>query len=69
LSDEEVSFFRTRVEEHISPGVAKARKETLKALEQVEQGRTMAITKIAECAGLTKCPDGTWRDRSLTAVA
>ena len=69
LSDEEFSFLRTRVEEHVAPGVVKARTETLKALEHAEQGRQRALDKIAERAGLTKGPDGTWRDPSMVEAA
>ena len=52
-----------------APHIAEARAATLKALQQAEAGWHEAVAKIAERAGLTKGPDGTWRDPSITVAA
>jgi hypothetical protein len=56
LSDEEVSFVRTRAEEYVAPGVAKANTETLKALEHAEHGwaRRGMTTRIVFPASAAK---------------
>ena len=46
-----------------------SRAATLKAMKEAEQGWQKAIDKIAERAGLTKGPDGTWRDPSMSEAA
>jgi hypothetical protein len=46
----------------MAPEVVKEREATLKALDQAEAGWQTAMRKIAERAGLTKGPDGTWRN-------
>ena len=66
LTDTEVTFVKHKVEQHVSPEIAKARDATLKALEQAEVGWLTAINKRA---GLTKGPDGTWRDPSMSEAA
>jgi len=35
----------------------------------LERGWRAVIAKIGERAGLTKSPDGTWRDPSMSAAA
>ena len=45
------------------------RAATLKALEQAEAGWQRAIDKIGERAGLTKIPDGAWRDPLMSEAA
>ena len=65
LSDVELAMVKHKVEQHISPEIADAKAGTLKALEEAEVGWQKAIAKIGERAGLTKGPDGTWRDRSI----
>ena len=52
-----------------SPEIAEAREATLKAIEEAEAGWQKAIDKIAKRAGLTKGPDGTWRDPSMSVAA
>jgi hypothetical protein len=69
LSDVELALVKHKVEEHVSPEIAGARAATLKALEQAEAGWKKAIDKIGERAGLTKGPDGAWRDRSMSEAA
>jgi hypothetical protein len=69
LTDAEVAVIKSRVEQHIAPDVVKERDVTLKALEQAEAGVQTAMRKIAERAGLTKGPDGTWRDPSMSEAA
>jgi hypothetical protein len=69
LSDTELTLVKHKVEQHVSPDIAEARAATLKALEQAEQGWAKAINKIGERAALTKGPDGTWRDPSMSEAA
>ena len=64
LNDAELALVKHKVEQHVSPEIAEARDATLKAMKEAEQGWQKAIEKIAERAGLTKGPDGTWRDHS-----
>lgn len=61
LTDADIVLVQTRVERHVAPEIAKARDDTLKAMADAEQGWQNAIHKIAERAGLTKAPDGSWR--------
>ena len=69
LSDVELAVVKHKVEQHVSPEIAEARVATLKALDQVEAGWSKATKKIGERAGLTKGPDGTWRDPSMSEAA
>ena len=69
LTDADVAFIQKRVEQHLAPEIAEARDATLKALKEAEQGWQKAIDKIGERAGLTKGPDGTWRDTSMSEAA
>ena len=58
LSDAELALVKHKVERHVSPEIAETRDATLKAMKEAEAGWQRAIDKIAEYAGLTKCPDG-----------
>ena len=69
LSDAELALVKHKVEQHVSPEIAEARDATLKAMKEAEAGWQRAIDKIAERAGLTKTPDGTWRDPSMSVAA
>ena len=69
LSDVELAVVKHKVEQHVSPEIAEARAATLKAMKEAEQGWQRAIAKIGERAGLTKGPDGTWRDPSIAEAA
>jgi hypothetical protein len=69
LSDVELTMVKYKVEQHVSPEIAEARAATLKAMNEAEQGWQKAIDKIGECAGLTKGPDGTRRDPSMSMAA
>jgi hypothetical protein len=69
LSDVELAVIKQKVEQHVSPEIAEARAATLKAMKEAEQGWQKAIDKIGERAGLTKGPDGTWRDPSMSEAA
>ena len=60
---------RHRLEQHVVPEIAEARDATLNAMKEAEQGWAKAINKIAEHAGLTKGPDGSWRNRSISEAA
>jgi hypothetical protein len=60
LRDNEFTFVRQKVEQHISPEVVEAKEATLKAMKDAEQGWRRAIEKIGERAGLEKRPDGAW---------
>ena len=64
LTDTELTFVKQNVEQHMAPEVTKARDATLKAMKEAEAGCQNAIHKIGERAGLSKAPDGTWRDHS-----
>jgi hypothetical protein len=63
------AWTKHKVERHVSPEIAEARAATLKAMKEAEVGWQKAIDKIAERAGLTKGPDGTWRDPSMSEAA
>jgi len=54
LTEADVALMRTSIEQHVAPEVAKARDDTLKALQEAEQGWQKAIEKISERAGLSK---------------
>jgi hypothetical protein len=69
LSDAELALVKHKVEQHVSPEIAEARAATLRAMKEAEQGWQKAIAKIGECGGLTKGPDGTWRDPSMSEAA
>jgi hypothetical protein len=69
LTDVEVAVVQNKIEQHVAPEIAEARVATLKALEQAEQGWQRALDKIGERAGLTKGPDGLWRDPNVSEPA
>ena len=69
LTDTEVTFVKQKIEQHISPEIAEARDATLRAMKEAEVGWQRASDKIGERAGLTKGPDGTWRDPSMSVAA
>jgi hypothetical protein len=69
MTDEEISFVRTKVEEHVAPDIAEAREAMLKGIKEAEQGWRRAIDKIAEHAGLTRAPRVGWIDRSMSGAA
>jgi hypothetical protein len=69
LTDEEVTFLKRKVEQHVAPEIAEARDATLKAIKEAEHGWQRAIDRVAERAGLTKGPDGGWRDPSVSEAA
>jgi hypothetical protein len=69
LSGAELALVKHKVEQHVSPEIAEARDATLKAAKEAEAGWQSAIRKIAERAGLTKSPNGTWRDHSDSEAA
>jgi len=60
---------RWPAEQHVSPEIAEARVATVKAMKEAEQGWQRAIDKIGERAGLTKGPNGAWRDPSMSVAA
>jgi hypothetical protein len=66
LSDTEAAVLRKKVEQHTAPEIAKERDATLKAIKEAEAGWETAIRKIAARGGLTKGPDGAWRDPSIS---
>jgi hypothetical protein len=68
-TDAEVALIKKRIEQHVSPDVAKARDETLKALEHAEEGWRKAKNKIGERGGLAKGPDGTWSESDAKNAA
>jgi hypothetical protein len=69
LTDTEVAYVQKRVEQHVAPGIAEVRDATMKAMKEAEGGWETAMRKIAERAGLTKGPDGTWRNLSTSVAA
>jgi len=69
LSENEVTFVRKRVEKHVAPEIAAARDDVLKAMKDAEHGWQRAMDKIGERAGLTKGPDGSWRDPMVSEPA
>ena len=52
----ELMVAKLKVEQHVSPEIAKARDTTLNAMKEAEQGWGKAIDKIAERASLTNFP-------------
>jgi hypothetical protein len=69
LNENEVTFVKQRVEQHVAPKIAKARDDTVQAMKEAEQGWQRAKDKIGERAGLSKGPDGTWIDPSRSQAA
>jgi hypothetical protein len=69
LNENELAFVKKRVEQHVAPEIAGARDATLKAVEEAEKGWQRAMAKIGERAGVTKGPDGTWRDPKVSEPA
>ena len=69
LDDAELALVKHKVEQHVSPEIAAARSATLRAMKEAEDGWQNAIDKIDQRAGLTKGPDGTWCDPSMSAAA
>jgi len=69
LTDAEIDVVRQQIEKRVAPQVASARAATHKALQETEAGWRNAISQIGERAGLTKAPDGTWRDPSMSVAA
>ena len=69
FSEAEITLVRRRLKEHVAPGIAAARDATLKALKEAEVGWQKAIDKISARAGLTKGPDGTCSDASMSVAA
>jgi hypothetical protein len=60
---------RTAGRSDLAPEIADARDATLKAVKEAEHGWYRAMDKIGERAGLTKGPDGVWRDTSMSDAA
>ena len=54
LSDVELAVVKHKVEQHVSPEIAKAKAATLKALEEASVGWQRAIEKIRERASAAK---------------
>ena len=69
LSEPELALVRHKVEQYLGPEIAEARDAALKPMKEAEAGWETAMRKIAERAGLTKGPDGTWRDPSMPVAA
>ena len=69
LSDAELAMVKHKVEQHLSPEIVEAKAVTAKAMKETENGWRLAVDKIGERAGLTKGPDGTWRDPSMLVPA
>ena len=69
LRDTELALVQKRVEQYVAPEIAKARDATLKAMSEAEDGWQKAIDKIGERGGLTKGPEGAWRDPSMAVAA
>ena len=69
LNETELAMVKLKVEQHVSPEIAEARVATVKAMKEAEQGWQRAIDKIGERAGLTKGPNGAWRDPSMSVAA
>ena len=57
------------VKEHVASEIVEDRDATLKALQQVERGWNKALDKIGARGGLTKGPDGTWSNASMSEAA
>ena len=69
LSDTEAVVVKRRIEQYVAPEVVKVREATLRALQEAEGGWQRALDKIGERAGLTKGPNGAWRDPSISEAA
>jgi hypothetical protein len=68
-TDDELTFVRRKVEQHVSPEIAEAKRATLKAMNEAEQGWQKAMDKIAERAGLAQALGGGWRYPSAPEAA
>jgi DNA topoisomerase IA len=51
---------KRKVEQYVSPEIAKDNEEMLKAMKEAERDWQRAMDKIAERASLTKAPDTRW---------
>jgi hypothetical protein len=69
LKENEIAFVKERVEKHVSPEIAEAKVATVQAMQQAEHGWERAMAKIGERAGLTKGPEGAWRDPKVPEPA
>jgi hypothetical protein len=69
LKENEIAFVKERVEKHVSPEIAEAKVATVQAMQQAEHGWERAMAKIGERAGVTKGPDGAWRDPKVSEPA
>jgi hypothetical protein len=69
LSDVEVTALKQKVERYASPEIAEARDATVKAMSEADHGWQRAMDLIGERAGLTKSPEGMWRDPSVAEAA
>jgi hypothetical protein len=69
LSEAEYQFVELQLERRAPTEIIEARAFVQKALAEIERGWRAVIAKIGERAGLTKSPDGTWRDPSMSAAA
>ena len=69
LNEVELASLKAKAECQLEPKIVEAKVATLKAMKEAEQGWQNAIDKIGERGGLTKGPDGTWRDPSMSAAA
>ena len=69
LTPAELGVVKQRIEARANPEIAEAKAETAKALQETEAGWRHAISQIGERADLTKRPDGTWRDPSMSVPA
>jgi len=69
LNENEVTFVKKRVEQHVAPEIAEARDATVQAMKEADDGWQRAKDKIGERAGLNKGPDGTWIDPSRSQAA
>ena len=60
LDDLRTRLVQLKIEEQVPAEIIEARAATQKALKEAEQGWARAIDVIAQRAGLTRGPDGSW---------
>jgi hypothetical protein len=69
LTEAEYQFVKLQLERHAPPEIIEARAFVQKASAEIERGWRAVIARVGERASLTKGPDGTWRDPSMSAAA
>jgi hypothetical protein len=68
LSETELSLVKHKVEQHVAPEIAEAKRMTENALDQAERGWQRAQDAIAQRGGLVKSSSGHWHTNEEEAA-